>query len=136
MDANRFFSVPYDNRNDTTIRRMKKRMGGIVAYGRWISLLGIMYDENGLLDMNDTAMREIVAEELELEDVDQYFHDLINLGLIEAEPYHDHNYVMNDGVCDELDYRRTKAEAGRKSGQARRAKAREQKAEQENEQNI
>lgn len=130
MDANRFFSVPYDNRNDITIRRMKKKMGGVAAYGRWVSLLGMLYDSGGILDLNDATVREIVAEELEITDVDQYFLDLIELGLIEREPYVHFTHVVNDGVCDELEYRRVKREAGVKSGEARR-KAKQQREQSE-----
>lgn len=122
MDANRFFSINYDNRNDITIRRMKKSMGGIAAYGRWVSLLGMLYDSDGILDMNDTTMREIVAEELEIEDVDEYFLDLCRLGLIDPELYNSTNHVSNRGVCDELAYHKAKREAGKLGGRPRRAK--------------
>ena len=116
MDGNRFFSIPYDNRNDITIRRMKKTMGGVAAYGRWVSLLGMLYDADGLLDMSDAAMREIVAEELELEDVDGFFCGLCQLELIDARLYHDTNHVVCAGVCDQLQYRKAKSEAGRRGG--------------------
>ena len=122
MDANRFFSVPYDNRNDVKIRRMRKRMGGIVAYGRWVALLGMLYDEGGILDMNDMTMIEIVAEELELDDIDEFFTDLASIGLIDKELYHSLGHVVNNGVCKEIEYRKLKSEAGKKSGAARRSK--------------
>ena len=47
MDANRFFSIPYDNRNDVKMRRLRKRLGGYEGYGRWVALLGMLYDEHG-----------------------------------------------------------------------------------------
>ena len=122
MDANRFFSVPYDNRNDVKIRRMRKRMGGIVAYGRWVALLGMLYDEGGILDMNDQIVREIVAEELELDNVDEFFTDLASIGLIDKELYNSLSHVVNNGVCKEIEYRKRKAEAGKKSGEVRRSK--------------
>ena len=50
MDANRFFSIPFDNRNDVKMRRLRKRCGGFAAYGRWVALLGMLYDENGILE--------------------------------------------------------------------------------------
>lgn len=127
MNANRFFSIPFDNRNDITMRRMKLTMGGIAAYGRWVSLLGMLYDADGVLDMSDEATRVIVADELELTDVDQYFLDIGKLGLIDATAYHAQNLVINKGVCDELAYREGKKSAGIKSGEARRTKARTEK---------
>lgn len=120
MNANRFFSIPYDNRNDVTMRRMKKRMGGIAAYGRWVSLLGMLYDADGILDLNDIAIREIAAEELELTDVDEYFTQLAEFGLINATLYHKSNHVVNRGVCDELEYRKTRSEVGKKGGRPKK----------------
>jgi hypothetical protein len=119
MDANRFFSIPYDNRNDVKMRRLRKRLGGYAGYGRWVALLGMLYDEKGILDMNDQEMREIVAEELDLDDVDMFFDELSMLGLIDRELYASMSHVVNHGVCDEIEYRRKKSEAGRK-GMAKR----------------
>lgn len=122
MDANRFFSIPYDNRNDITIKCMKKSMGGIVAYGRWVSLLGMLYDSDGVLDLSNVCIREIVAEELELEDLDAYFLDLCRLNLIDATMYNKKNHVIVQGVCEQLEYRRKKSEAGKTGGRTPKSK--------------
>lgn len=119
MDANRFFSVPFDNRNDMKILRMRRRLGGIAAYGRWVALLGMLYDEGGILDLSDRDMRDIVADELELEDVDEFFTGLAKVGLIELDLYESMSHVVNDGVCREIEYRRKKSEAGRKGNEKR-----------------
>ena len=100
MKADRFFSVPYDNRNDVKIRRLRKRLGGYAGYGRWVALLGMLYDENGILDMNNQEMREIVAEELDLDDVDEFFTVLSDIGLIDKELYHGLSHVVNNGVVE------------------------------------
>lgn len=120
MNANRFFSVPFDNRNDITIKVLKKRAGGIAAYGRWVSLLGMLYDADGILDLNNQCIRDIVADELELEDVDEFFQILCDLGLIDATLYHSTNHVTNKGVCDELEYRKTRSEVGKKGGRPKK----------------
>ena len=114
MNANRFFSIPFDNRNDVKIRRMRKKLGGMAAYGRWVALLGMLYDEGGVLDMNDKDMVEIVADELELEDVDEFFTELARLGLVDKELYDSMSHVVNKGVCDEIAYRKRKSDAGKK----------------------
>lgn len=114
MNANRFFSIPFDNRNDVKIRRMRKKLGGIAAYGRWVALLGMLYDEGGVLDMTDRDMVEIVADELELEDVDEFFTELAGLGLVDKELYDSMSHVVNKGVCDEIAYRKRKSDAGKK----------------------
>lgn len=120
MDANRFFSVPYDNRNDVKMRRLRKRLNGYAGYGRWVALLGMLYDEKGILDMNDAEMREIVCEELELDDADHFFTVLADIGLIDKELYHSMNHVVNRGVLEQIEYRVSKSNAGKKSGEARR----------------
>ena len=120
MDANRFFSVPYDNRNDVKMKRLRKRLGGYAAYGRWVALLGMLYDEKGILDMSDAEMVEIVCEELELDDADHFFTVLADIGLIDKELYHSMNHVVNRGVLEQIEYRVSKSNAGKKSGEARR----------------
>lgn len=120
MDANRFFSVPYDNRNDVKMKRLRKRLGGYAGYGRWVALLGMLYDEKGILDMSDAEMREIVCEELELDDADHFFTVLADIGLIDKELYHSMNHVVNRGVLEQIEYRVNKSNAGKKSGEARR----------------
>ncbi len=123
MDANRFFSVPYDNRNDVKMKRLRKRLGGYAAYGRWVALLGMLYDENGILDMNCQDMREIVADELDLEDVDEFFLALADIGLIDKELYHNMNHVVNKGVVEQIEYRVKKSNAGKKGNEKRWADA-------------
>ena len=120
MDANRFFSVPYDNRNDVKMRRLRKRLGGYAGYGRWVALLGMLYDEKGILDMSDAEMVEIVCEELELDDADHFFTVLADIGLIDKELYHSMSHVVNRGVLEQIEYRVSKSNAGKKSGEARR----------------
>ena len=120
MDANRFFSVPYDNRNDVKMKRLRKRLNGYAGYGRWVALLGMLYDEKGILDMNDAEMREIVCEELDLDDADHFFTVLADIGLIDKELYHSMNHVVNRGVLEQIEYRVSKSNAGKKSGEARR----------------
>ena len=123
MDANRFFSVPFDNRNDVKMKRLRKRLGGYAGYGRWVALLGMLYDEKGILDMSDAEMREIVADELELDEVDEFFTELAKLGLIDDKLYHSMSHVVNHGVCDELEYRKTRSEVGKMGGRPKKPKA-------------
>lgn len=122
MDANRFFSVPYDNRNDVKMKRLRKRLNGYAGYGRWVALLGMLYDEKGILDMSDAEMVEIVCEELELDDADHFFTVLADIGLIDKELYHSMSHVVNRGVLEQIEYRVSKSNAGKKSGEARRNK--------------
>lgn len=119
MKADRFFSVPYDNRNDVKMLRVRKLLGGFAGYGRWVALLGMLYDENGMLDMNDQDMRDVVAEQLELDDVDGFLSTLSRIGLIDRTLYETMSHVVNKGVADELEYRNQKKAAGKKGMESR-----------------
>ena len=120
MKADRFFSVPYDIINDFKICRLMHISGGIVALGRWVALLGMLYDENGLLDLNDSVSREIVAQKLQLDDVDEFMCQLSECRLIDGEVYHSLNHVTSHGVCDQLEYKKQKAEAGKMGGRPKK----------------
>ena len=121
MDANRFFSIPYDATHDFKIRRLMKAEGGIIAYGRWVALLGMLYDEHGMIDLNDPLACSVVFDELELEDF-SFFDSLAQIGLIDQSLYESANHVINAGVCEQLDYYKAKSEAGKKGMKARWAK--------------
>ena len=116
MNANRYFSVPYDGRNDVTIRLLRKREGGLVAYGRWIALLGMLYDSDGILQLEKPNVAELIAEELDFNSEDElrgYLETLAELELIDATAYTDRNHVIIPGVVKEIDYYRAKSEAGK-----------------------
>ena len=119
MKANRFFSVPYDNRNDIKMKLVRKLLGGYAGYGRWVALLGILYDQHGRIDVGNQMWRDAIADDLDLDDVDEFFAILADIGLIDAELYHSMNIVANNGVCEQLDYMKQKSEAGKKGNEKR-----------------
>lgn len=120
MNANRFFSVPYDNRNDVKMLQVRKLLGGYAGYGRWVALLGILYDSHGFLDMSDSVMREIVADELDLDDVDGFFTVLANIGLIDRVLYETANHVVSHGVAEEIEYKKQRQETGKMGGRPKK----------------
>lgn len=122
MNANRYFSVPYDGRNDITVKLLRKREGGLVAYGRWVALLGMLYDADGILQLDRPHVCELLAEELEFSnesDLRGYLETLAELDLIDLTAYRERNHVINAGVVKEIDYYRAKSEAG-KAGMKKR----------------
>ena len=122
MNANRFFSIPYDNRNDVTMRLLRMQCDGLRAYGRWVALLGMLYDADGILRLEVPGMAGLLTSELEFEDVNQlgeFLEVLAELELIDATAYRERNHVINSGVVREIDYYRAKAEAG-KAGMRKR----------------
>lgn len=123
MDAQRFFPVSYDATHDFKIRRMMKAGGGIIAYGRWVALLGMLYDEHGFLDMNEPVTRSVVSEELEIDEPSEFLSILAGVGLIDRELYESSNHVLSAGVCEQLEFQRMKSEAGKKGGRPKKPPA-------------
>lgn len=123
MDANRFYSVPYDARNDTAMLKLRRKHGGIAAYGRWQALLGVLYDEGGTIDVTDEDNLAMVEQEIELEgaELDAFIESCVKYGLLSAELW-GIGTIGSHGVCEELEYRKEqrckKSEAGKKGGQA------------------
>lgn len=128
MDANRFYSVPYDARNDTAMLKLRRKHGGIAAYGRWQALLGVLYDEGGTIDVTDEDNLAMVEQEIELEgaELDAFIESCVKHGLLSAELW-GIGTIGSHGVCEELEYRREqrrkKSEAGKKGGRPKKDKA-------------
>lgn len=121
MDANRFYSIPYDARNDTAVKKLRKKHGGMAAFGRWQALLGVLYDEGGVIDLNDDDNRSMVEDEIELrgDRLDAFIGSCAKFGLLSDERW-DLGQIASDGVCRELEYKRKKQEAGSKGGKSRK----------------
>ena len=116
MDANRFYS-------DTAMLKLRRKHGGIAAYGRWQALLGVLYDEGGTIDVTDEDNLAMVEQEIELEgaELDAFIESCVKYGLLSPDLW-SIGTIGSRGVCDELEYRkeqrRKKSEAGKKGGQA------------------
>lgn len=126
MNPNRFYSVPFDARNNTKILRLgvlqKNKMQ---AFGRWMALLGILYDEHGVINMADAATCEVIASELcfsKPEQAVKFIDDCVSAGLIDASMWEIGSRVVSNGVADELAYRKDKADAGRQGGKTSKRK--------------
>lgn len=123
MNANRFFSVPYDNRNDVTIKLLRHNANGLYGYGRWVALLGMLYDSHGCLRLELPGMVPLLMCELEFteqEELLEYLETLADLNLIDATALHARKTVVSKGVCEQLEFRNSKAEAGKKGARAKK----------------
>lgn len=123
MNANRFFSVPYDNRNDVTIKLLRHNAGGMAGYGRWVALLGMLYDSHGCLRLEVPGMAHLLVSELEFSDESEmleYMDTLSDLNLIDATAWSARKTIVNKGVCSELEYRRERSETGKKGGRPKK----------------
>lgn len=126
MNPNRFFGVPFDARNNTKILRLgvlqKDKMQ---AFGRWMALLGMLYDDHGVIDMSDATTCKVVANELcysKPEQALRFIDDCVSAGLVDASMWAIGRHVVSNGVADELAYRKGKADAGRQGGKTSKRK--------------
>ena len=121
MNSNRYYSIPFDARNDVAMRLLRRKQGGIVAFGRWQALLGMLYDADGRIDLKDETMRDLVCEELELdaEGLDSFLADCRALDILSKDAWNNWTVVMSEGVLKEIDYRQRKSYAGKKGMEAR-----------------
>ena len=123
MNANRFFSVPYDNRNDVTIKLLRHNANGLYGYGRWVALLGMLYDSHGCLRLETPGMVPLLMCELEFTEQEvlfDYLETLADLNLIDATALHARKTVVSKGVCEQLEFRNAKTEAGKKGARAKK----------------
>ena len=112
MKGNRFYSIPYDARNDPTMRRLRMRLGGIVAFGRWQALLGLLYDEDGTIDLTDETMHRVIEAELELngEKLDDFIQELVAVGWLDGVAWESFGKVHSRSVAEQIEYQRTQAD--------------------------
>ena len=129
MKSNRFYSIPYDNRNDFDIRRLRSMQGGIIAFGRWHALLGILYDKDGLVDASDEVTIDLLAEELDFkgkqarDKLFEFLDDCAAIGLIELAAWSAGRHVVCSGVVEALDFRAKRSNAGGKGGRGKKKEA-------------
>lgn len=121
MKAGRFFSMAFDIRHNPKIELLRDAQGGMVAFGRWVALMGILYDVGGVYVIETLPKRRYLIRELELADetaLRDFLQacadaELIDAGMLEA------GRVVSAGICEQLEYYKQKSEAGKK-GMAKR----------------
>jgi hypothetical protein len=107
-------------RHNPKVDMLRDMGGGIVAFGRWVALMSILYDSDGLVDVGNDARRRYLMRELELDGdgLDEFLAQCAECDLIQPEML-EMGHVISHGVCDELDYRKQKSEAGKKGNEKR-----------------
>ena len=120
MKADRFFSVHYDMRHNPKIELLRDMGDGIIELGRWLALMSILYDVDGLYDISTKAKRRYLCKELELDDtaLDGFLSLCAECDLISGELLK-MNHVVSPGVSEQLDYYKQKSEAGKKGNEKR-----------------
>lgn len=122
MKGNRFYSIPYDARNDPKMRLLRMKCGGIVAFGRWQALLGILYDEDATIDLSDETMHRVIEAELELNGskLDDFIQELVAVGWLDGIAWESMGKVHSKSVYEQLNYKEKQSESGAKGGRGRK----------------
>jgi len=121
MKADRFFSIHYDIRHNPKIDLLRDLEGGIVAFGRWVALMSILYDSDGLYDLTAKAKRRYLVKELELrddDDLDGFLKSCAECDLLSPELL-EMGHVVSPGISEQLDYYKQKSEMGKKAAESR-----------------
>ena len=109
-----YFPVPFDGYSARDVRILKRLQGGVVAYGRWITLLGMMYQAGGIIELNDLETADLMSElELDADGLMAFLTDCAKVGMLSGEHLH-RGMVACQGVCDRLAYIEQQREHGRK----------------------
>ena len=121
MKAGRFFSVHYDTRHNPKIELLRDMGGGLLEFGRWMVLLALLYDSDGLYDITSKSKKRYLMRELECgsdEELDKFLSNCAECELISQELL-ELGHIVSRGVSEEIDYHKTKSEAGKKGMQKR-----------------
>ena len=105
------------------MRMLCRSQGGLVAYGRWHVLLGILYQEGGRMELSELVIGYL-SDELEFADskeLMEFLAALSDVGCIERE-FLERGVVASRGVCNQLDFIERSREAGSKGGRPRKQK--------------
>lgn len=126
MKSNKFFSVAWDVIFDPKIEILGMLVEGlkvsrkVMAVGLWVSLLSLLYYCDGLVDISEPIRKKWLMNALGLSEPDLTAFlkacescELIDGDLLEM------GHVANHGVCDEIEYRKQKSEAGKKGNDKR-----------------
>ena len=119
MKADRFFSVHYDMRHNPKIDMLRDMGGGIIAFGRWLALMSILYDSDGVLILDSLKTRYLTKElELTQDGLTEFLEQCAECELIDPSLLKE-GHIVSKGICDQLEYSRQKSEAGKKGNEAR-----------------
>lgn len=121
MKADRFFSVHYDTRHNPKIELLRDMGDGLLEFGRWIVLLALLYDSDGLYDMTAKGKKRYLMKELEIssdEELKKFLENCAECDLISSELL-ELGHIVSRGVSEQIDYYKKKSEAGKKGMQKR-----------------
>lgn len=121
MKADRFFSIHYDMRHNPKIELLKDMGNGIIELARWVVLMSILYDVDGLYDMNAKGKRRYLMRELEIvndDDLDEFLSICAECDLISGEML-EMGHIVSRGVSEQIEYYKQKSNIGKKAAEGR-----------------
>lgn len=121
MEANRYYSVSYDEHSYPAVKRLQRHCGGIVAYGRWEVLKQLLLDAGGVLNADDTSEFAFIAEELQTDEAGlaAFCSQAAKLGLLSEEALL-RGLIISQEIADLLAYKKQQAEHGKRGGRPRK----------------
>lgn len=108
-------------RHNPKIELLKDMGNGIIELARWVVLMSILYDVDGLYDMNAKGKRRYLMRELEIatdDDLDEFLSICAECDLISGEML-EMGHIVSRGVSEQIDYYKQKSEAGKKGMESR-----------------
>lgn len=129
MQDKRYYSVSYDERNYPEIKMLRRKHGGIIAYGRWETLKQLLYGTQGALNLNNGFHVDLMLEELEFdngEELESFLSTCAGCGLIDLSAY-ERDMIISPEVAENLAFIKAKSDAGKASAEARKHKREQEK---------
>lgn len=119
MKGGKFFSVPYDVYTTPEMRYLRRKCGGIAAFGRWMALVAILYTQGGILDLDNETMHKVIEDELELsaQKLDDFIEALSEIGWIDAQLWRTERHAASESVLDQLNFKKEMARRASKQKQ-------------------
>ena len=119
MKGGKFFSVPYDVYCSPEMRYLRRKCGGIAAFGRWMAFVAILYTQGGAIDLDNETMHKVIEDELELkpQQLDEFIEALSEIGWVDAHMWKTNRHAISGSVLEQINYKKKQAQSGAKGGQ-------------------
>ena len=124
----KFFKVPYDIPYDPRIQILEDECGdGVEGLAYWVIILANLFYNEGLIDLNKRGVRSQLLKTMKTdsETLDLFLDVCVSVGFIDGELLKI-GHIVSSGVCDELTYKETKSDAGKKGGRPRKKQSEKQ----------
>lgn len=124
MNANRFYSVSYDAHNNSKVLKLMYTLGTTKAeaFGYWVILLDLLYDEGGYIRLDDEAAITLIAHEFGTtpDDLGDILKAMADVRLIDADAFEKLHTITTQSVLDEIEYHRVRSEVGKMGGRPKK----------------